>query len=140
MQLSLPQLSYLQESLSSSTPIRPDGRALTAFRPIRFATSILQGCLGSAQLSWGQHSFVVGVKGEIHAGLPVIEHSVDVLGERDDDPLTTLLGEVTRNLLSEQNFATSADLHVCRGFAWRLTVDVVVSNLPEPANIEVNVI
>lgn len=124
MNLSLPQLSYLQTSLSSHTPIRPDSRSLTQFRPITFASSVLPGCLGSVHLSWGPFSILVGVKGQIiTASEPSIECNVEVQGERDDDPLSTLLSDTFNGILSAVDLS---ELTVAKERSWELSVDAVV--------------
>lgn len=126
--LSLPQLSYLQTSLSSNTPIRPDSRSLTQFRPISYASSILPGCLGSVHLTWGPFSIIIGVKGEIvPSPSPTTEFHVEVQGERDDDPLTTILHETMTFIL--KSALNMTDLKVSRGRNWQLYIDAVVSHL-----------
>lgn len=99
MRLSLPQLSYLQTSLGADAPIRPDGRSLTAFRPVRFSTGVLPLCLGSAQLGWGPFNILVAVKGDIQPGGPKIDLAVDVKSERDDEPASVLLAETLLDLV-----------------------------------------
>lgn len=122
--LSLPQLSYLQTSLATQTPIRPDSRALTEFRPISYASSILPGCLGSVHLSWGPFSILVGVKGQISSNnFPRIECNVEVQGERDDDALSTLLSDTLTGLITSIDLT---ELKITKGKNWELFVDAIV--------------
>ena len=124
--LSLPQLSYLQTSLASATPIRPDSRSLTQFRPISYASSVLPGCLGSVHLSWGPFSIIVGVKGQVlpSSSGSTIDCSIEVQGERDDDPLATTLSETFTDLL---NGLDRDQLRVAHGQYWHLSIDAIVS-------------
>ncbi|CCG82682.1 Exosome complex component rrp42 [Taphrina deformans PYCC 5710] len=133
--LSLPQLSYLQTSLASTTPIRPDSRSLTQFRPISYASSILPGCLGSVHLTWGSNSIIVGVKGQVvSCKAPTVEYHVEVQGERDDDPLTTtLLSSMTEMM----DALDKEELKIAHNRNWELFIDAIVlskdSSSPLPA-------
>ena len=129
MRLSLPQLSYLQTSLGADTPIRPDGRSLTQFRPLTYSTSVLPLCLGSCQLSWGPFNLLVAVKGEVLTGSPSLELTVDVRSERDDDPTSVLLAETLDGLLKgggDGHGIDMRDLEVVHDKAWSLRIDVVL--------------
>ncbi|KAL4958715.1 exosome non-catalytic core subunit RRP42 [Aspergillus stella-maris] len=61
------ELSYLHTSLSlPGTPIRPDGRSPTQFRPLSAETDILPGTNGSARVGFADGTqAVVGVKAEV---------------------------------------------------------------------------
>ena len=65
--LSPAELSYLQTSLSiTPSPIRPDGRTPTQFRPLVAETGILPGTNGSARVCFADGSeAIVGVKAEV---------------------------------------------------------------------------
>lgn len=64
--LSPAELSYLHTSLSSTPPIRPDGRSPTQFRPLVAETDVLPGCNGSARICFADGTeAVVGVKAEV---------------------------------------------------------------------------
>lgn len=61
------ELSYLYTSLSlPGTPIRPDGRSPTQFRPLSAETDILPGTNGSARVGFADGTqAIVGVKAEV---------------------------------------------------------------------------
>ncbi|CBF69869.1 hypothetical protein AN6244.2 [Aspergillus nidulans FGSC A4] len=61
------ELSYLYTSLSlPGTPIRPDGRSPTQFRPLTAETDILPGTNGSARVGFADGTqAIVGVKAEV---------------------------------------------------------------------------
>ncbi|KAJ5495992.1 hypothetical protein N7539_001108 [Penicillium diatomitis] len=65
--LSPAELSYLYTSLSlPKTPIRPDGRSPTQFRPLTAETNILPGTNGSARIGFADGTqAIVGVKAEV---------------------------------------------------------------------------
>ncbi|KAL3474956.1 ribosomal protein S5 domain 2-type protein [Aspergillus californicus] len=65
--LSPAELSYLYTSLSlPNTPIRPDGRSPTQFRPLSAETDILPGTNGSARVGFADGTqAIVGVKAEV---------------------------------------------------------------------------
>ncbi|KAL2872805.1 exosome non-catalytic core subunit RRP42 [Aspergillus lucknowensis] len=65
--LSPAELSYLYTSLSlPGTPIRPDGRSPTQFRPLAAETDILPGTNGSARVGFADGTqAIVGVKAEV---------------------------------------------------------------------------
>lgn len=65
--LSPAELSYLYTSLSlPKTPIRPDGRSPTQFRPLTAESNILPGTNGSARIGFADGTqAIVGVKAEV---------------------------------------------------------------------------
>lgn len=65
--LSPAELSYHYTSLSlPNTPIRPDGRSPTQFRPLTAETNILPGTNGSARIGFADGTqAIVGVKAEV---------------------------------------------------------------------------
>ncbi len=64
--LSPAELSYLHTSLTSTPPIRPDGRTATQFRPLIAETDILPGTNGSARICFADGTeAIVGVKAEV---------------------------------------------------------------------------
>lgn len=64
--LSPAELSYLHTSLSASPPIRPDGRAPTAFRPLVAESEILPSANGSARVCFADGTeAIVGIKAEV---------------------------------------------------------------------------
>ncbi|KAJ5776158.1 uncharacterized protein N7511_001169 [Penicillium nucicola] len=65
--LSPAELSYLYTSLSlPKSPIRPDGRSPTQFRPLSAETNILPGTNGSARIGFADGTqAIVGVKAEV---------------------------------------------------------------------------
>ncbi|KAL9115121.1 MAG: hypothetical protein Q9227_000915 [Pyrenula ochraceoflavens] len=66
LSLSPAELAYLHTSLSSTPPIRPDGRTTAQFRPITAETDVLPSANGSAHLSFSDGSEgVVGVKADV---------------------------------------------------------------------------
>ncbi|KAJ5688718.1 hypothetical protein N7462_003110 [Penicillium macrosclerotiorum] len=65
--LSPAELSYLYTSLAlPQTPIRPDGRSPTQFRPLTAESNILPGTNGSARIGFADGTqAIVGVKAEV---------------------------------------------------------------------------
>lgn len=64
--LSPAELSYLYTSLSSSPPIRPDGRPPTQFRRLIAETDILPATNGSARICFADGTeAVVGIKANV---------------------------------------------------------------------------
>lgn len=61
------ELSYLYTSLAlPNTPIRPDGRSPTQFRPLTAETDVLPGTNGSARIGFADGTqAIVGVKAEV---------------------------------------------------------------------------
>ncbi|KAL8739439.1 MAG: hypothetical protein Q9190_007757 [Brigantiaea leucoxantha] len=60
------ELSYLHTSLSLQSPIRPDSRSPTSFRPLVAETDLLPTTNGSARLCFADgNEAVVGVKAEV---------------------------------------------------------------------------
>ena len=53
MRLSPPELSYLYTSPTSTTPLRPDLRTVTQYRPYSIQTDFLSTANGSARITWG---------------------------------------------------------------------------------------
>ncbi|KAJ5899308.1 hypothetical protein N7495_004052 [Penicillium taxi] len=79
-QLSPAELSYLYTSLSlPKSPIRPDGRSPTQFRPLSAESNILPGTNGSARIGFADGTqAIVGVKAEVEKTV----HSIDTLETR----------------------------------------------------------
>lgn len=149
--LSPAELAYLHTSLSLPTPIRPDGRKPTQFRPLTAETGILPGTNGSARVCFADGTeAIVGVKAEIEktADLtstaesgetqeggerqPVarnewLEIAVEIPGYRDDDATTVFLASMlSEALVADDEFAKK--LYINRRFHWKLYLDV--SKLP----------
>ena len=126
--LSPAELSYLYTSLSlPQTPIRPDGRSPTQFRPLSAESKILPGTNGSARIGFADGTqAIVGVKAEVEKtilsnetldaghdedreggeGSAVVsghgswvQMSIEIPGFRDDDALPVFLSEMMRESL-----------------------------------------
>ncbi|KAJ5173393.1 hypothetical protein N7492_005986 [Penicillium capsulatum] len=124
--LSPAELSYLYTSLSlPQTPIRPDGRSPTQFRPLSAESDILPGTNGSARIGFADGTqAIVGVKAEVektvlsnatidaaqtedsHEDSAVVsgqeswvQMSIEIPGFRDDDALPVFLSEMMRESL-----------------------------------------
>jgi exosome complex component RRP42 len=80
--LSPAELSYLYTSLSlPQSPIRPDGRSPTQFRPLTAESNILPGTNGSARIGFADGTqAIVGVKAEVEKTIL----SADTLESRDE--------------------------------------------------------
>lgn len=158
--LSPAELAYLHTSLSLPTPIRPDGRKPTQFRPLTAETGILPGTNGSARVCFADGTeAIVGVKAEIEktvtdqtavlegsegqdedgraATEPAarnewIEITVEIPGYRDDDATTVFLASMlSEALVADGEFAKK--LLINRRFHWKLYLDVGFSpTLPMP--------
>jgi len=87
------ELAYLHASLSLPTPIRPDGRKPTQFRPLTAETGILPATNGSARVCFADGTeAIVGVKAEIQktidpraTSLPVYTASRGEQSRTEDD-------------------------------------------------------
>lgn len=126
--LSPAELSYLYTSLSlPKTPIRPDGRSPTQFRPLTAETNILPGTNGSARIGFADGTqAIVGVKAEVEKTIlsnetlarndggvgaeqegsaavgghgSWVQMSIEIPGFRDDDALPVFLSEMMRESL-----------------------------------------
>lgn len=125
--LSPAELSYLYTSLSlPKSPIRPDGRSPTQFRPLTAESNILPGTNGSARIGFADGTqAIVGVKAEVEktvlstdtlASSEVgegedstsaaasghgswVQMSIEIPGFRDDDALPVFLSEMMRESL-----------------------------------------
>jgi len=143
--LSPAELSYLHTSLTSTPPIRPDGRIATQFRPLIAETDILPGTNGSARICFADGTeAIVGVKAEVEKtrltysdyreddkeereakkGLNEwVELNVEIPGFRDDDSMPVFLAA----LLSEAMLADGQvveRLRINRRFHWKVYLDV----------------
>lgn len=152
--LSPAELAYLHTSLSLPTPIRPDGRKPTQFRPLTAETGILPGTNGSARVCFADGTeAIVGVKAEIEksdADQPYeisgkqrgkdgssgatepaarnewLEIAVEIPGYRDDDATTVFLASMlSEALVADGEFAKK--LVINRRFHWKLYLDVRLS-------------
>lgn len=126
--LSPAELSYLYTSLSlPKTPIRPDGRSPTQFRPLTAEANILPGTNGSARIGFADGTqAIVGVKAEVEKTIlsnetlarndggvggeqegsaavgghgSWVQMSIEIPGFRDDDALPVFLSEMMRESL-----------------------------------------
>ena len=149
--LSPAELAYLHTSLSLPTPIRPDGRKPTQFRPLTAETGILPGTNGSARVCFADGTeAIVGVKAEIEKSIvdqtyessakqeggdarsgaaePAarnewLEITVEIPGYRDDDATTVFLASMlSEALVADGEFAKK--LVINRRFHWKLYLDV----------------
>lgn len=153
--LSPAELAYLHSSLSLSPPIRSDGRTPTQFRPLTAETGILPGTNGSARVCFSDGTeAIVGVKAEIEKTVGAVteeldghtplgagtgsedekakakgswlEMTIEIPGQRDDEPSTVFLAEMLREaFLADGEFAKR--LWINRRFHWRLYLDVSVT-------------
>ncbi|RCI14480.1 hypothetical protein L249_6092 [Ophiocordyceps polyrhachis-furcata BCC 54312] len=143
------ELAYLHKSLSQRPPIRPDGRGATQFRPLTAETGILPGCNGSARVCFSDGTeAVVGVKAELEKTIDDgngggggeddsregardgwLELSIEIPGQRDDEPATVFLSEMLREaLVSDGEFAKK--LWINRRFHWRMYLDILLVSPP----------
>lgn len=122
--LSPAELSYLYTSLSlPQSPIRPDGRSPTQFRPLTAESNILPGTNGSARIGFADGTqAIVGVKAEVEKTVLLsdtqdvqqegegssavtgghgswVQMSIEIPGFRDDDALPVFLAEMMRESL-----------------------------------------
>lgn len=88
--LSPAELSYLYTSLSlPNSPIRPDGRSPTQFRPLTAETDILPGTNGSARIGFADGTqAIVGVKAEVEK-TAVAADALDLRQAQDDAAAAT---------------------------------------------------
>lgn len=80
------ELSYLYTSLAlPGSPIRPDGRSATQFRPLTAETDILPGTNGSARVGFADGTqAIVGVKAEVEKTV-VSADALKLLQQGQDD-------------------------------------------------------
>jgi exosome complex component RRP42 len=149
--LSPSELSYLHDSLSLRPPIRPDARLPKQFRPLHAETSLLPSTNGSARICFSDGTeAIVGIKCEVqrivspsqsttlslqqppshpdqtasHSGEDDrIEVSIEIPGQRDDDPMPVFLGHMIKEALVVDGSLTQA-LEINRRWGWRVFVDV----------------
>ncbi|KAL7268404.1 Exosome complex component rrp42 [Rhizina undulata] len=131
------ELSYLQTSLSLTPPIRPDSRKPRQFRPLVAETDILPSTHGSARMVWGDgEECIVGVKAEVEKIPPgetwnPIEVSVEVQGQRDDDPLPVFLTSVVSEALGVGELTGRLRIGGAEGtWGWRLFIDILLLTPP----------
>ena len=147
------ELSYLHTSLSLTPPIRPDARSPTTFRPLIAETSLLPPCNGSARLCFADGSeAIVGVKGEVEktsnsvlreggwegvkdgeegedeegkaqGKAAWVEVTVDIPGQRDDEPTVVFLGAMLHEALVADGGLQRA-LYINTKWHWKLYIDV----------------
>lgn len=88
--LSPAELSYLYTSLAlPNSPIRPDGRSPTQFRPLTAETDILPGTNGSARIGFADGTqAIVGVKAEVEK-TAVAADALDLRQAQDDAAAAT---------------------------------------------------
>lgn len=159
--LSPAELSYLHSSLSLQSPIRPDARSPTTFRPLVAETDLLPGCNGSARLCFADGTeALVGIKADVEktpqkvgqgfegfdgdvamadAGEKKevrstgdgkwIEVTVDIPGQRDDDPLVVFLGAMIHEALVADGIL-AARLWLNERWHWKIYVDVCPIPVP----------
>lgn len=149
------ELAYLHTSLSLTTPIRPDSRTSTQFRPLSAETDCLPATNGSAHLSFSDGSeAIVGVKAEVEKtarskvdlpqedlgveegaeayksqkGSPSwVSLAVDLPTLRDDDPSLIFLSEMLReSLISSSSPSLPDTLVINKKWHWKLYIDVLL--------------
>ncbi|KAF2223115.1 ribosomal protein S5 domain 2-type protein [Elsinoe ampelina] len=105
--LSPAELSYVQTSLLSSPPIRPDGRSPTQFRPLVAETDILPAANGSARICFADGTeAVVGVKAEVQKSSTATTGS----GETEQEGVRGLgTGGADQDIDMDQNDAVDAE-------------------------------
>ena len=79
------ELAYIHSSLSSTTPIRPDSRSPTAFRPLIAETSLLPSTYGSSRVCFSDGTeCIVGIRGEVEKSNEE-NHATGTGGKNDDN-------------------------------------------------------
>ncbi|KKK13247.1 3' exoribonuclease family protein [Aspergillus rambellii] len=156
--LSPAELSYLYTSLGlPGTPIRPDGRSPTQFRPLTAETDILPGTNGSARVGFADGTQAIRMSVEEYAetlqndgdessstGGAVgagghgswVQMSIEIPGFRADDALPVFLAEMMREPLIESVSAgemaggLKGRLVINRRWHWRLHLVVLLLSQP----------
>lgn len=128
MILSPAERSYLYESLTQKTPIRPDSRSEHQFRPLEAKTSFLPASNGSARIRLTDGSeCIVSVKSKVVLTSQepnLIECDIDVAGHRDDSNFVTNLNFNLTSLLSK-NFSFQ-HLKLTSKYTFKLFIDCIV--------------
>ncbi|KAL4870107.1 hypothetical protein BDV12DRAFT_166601 [Aspergillus spectabilis] len=147
------ELSYLYTSLSlPETPIRPDGRSPTQFRPLTAETDVLPGTNGSARVGFADGTqAIVGVKAEVErtvSGVKAenaggedegnredggeeqsegqgswVQMAIEIPGFRDDDALPVFLAEMMREPLVESVSGGESGAGMVGGLKGRLVIN-----------------
>lgn len=138
MILSPAERSYLYDSLTQATPIRPDSRSDHQFRPLEAKTSFLPASNGSARIRLMDGSeCIVSVKSKvvlISQENNLIECDIDVAGHRDDSNFVTNLNFNLTNLLSK-NFPFQY-LRLTSKYTFKLFIDcIVISHSSYPLSL-----
>ncbi|SCU89600.1 LAME_0E04500g1_1 [Lachancea meyersii CBS 8951] len=128
MVMSLTEKRYLQESLLSKPPVRPDGRNAEQFRPIEIFTDFLPTSNGSSKIVASDGTeCVVSVKCKVvdHAiEKDLIVVDVDIAGRRDDSPLVQEISSILNRVLLLQT--DQEQLRLTKKYSFKLYIDVLV--------------
>ncbi|CCX32315.1 ribosomal protein S5 domain 2-type protein [Pyronema domesticum] len=131
--LSPAELSYLRTSLLLSPPIRPDARSPTTFRPLTAELDILPSTHGSSRIVWPDGGeCIVGIKAEVEKAVvdgqnKRVEVSVEVAGQRDDDPLAVFL---TQSVLDTIAPRLGERLNIGERWNWKVYIDILLLTPP----------
>jgi hypothetical protein len=127
--LSPAELSYLRSSLLLSPPIRPDARSPTTFRPLTAELDILPSTHGSSRIVWPDGGeCIVGIKAEVEKAAvdgqnKRVEVSVEVAGQRDDDPLAVFLAQSVVDTIAPR---LGEILKIGERWNWKVYIDVSI--------------
>ncbi|AET38846.1 exosome non-catalytic core subunit RRP42 Ecym_3358 [Eremothecium cymbalariae DBVPG len=128
MVLSLTEKSYLIDSLSSTPPVRSDGRAAYQFRPIEISTDFLPSSNGSARvISSDGSECVVSIKSKVinyTVDPELIVVDIDITSHRDDSPFVRSLSSMFGNLLVKT--LNTDQLYLTKKHAFKIYIDVLV--------------
>ncbi|ANZ77212.1 BA75_03435T0 [Komagataella pastoris] len=134
--LSPAERSYLHESLSCSSPIRPDARLYKQFRPLEATCSFLPGSNGSARIRMADGAeCLASVKAKVvslqlnNADATqqlqnLIEVDLDINGIRDDSNLSSTIASSLKGSLVKH--VPLDKLRLTHRYAFKLFIDIVV--------------
>lgn len=136
MVLSIAESSYIYDSLVSQTPIRPDARKPTQYRPLKASCGFLPNSNGSSRIYNADGTECISsVKAKVVRSpqlSDLIKVEIDIFGEKDN---TTLCQHLTT--LIQQSLNDSFDFSVLKltnKYYFQLYIDVSILYLPEDFN------
>lgn len=128
MSFSVTEKSYLYDSLSSSSALRPDGRKPYQFRPIEIFTDFLPSSNGSSRIIASDGSeCIVSVKCKVvdHTveETNLVQVDIDIGGERDDSILVESITSFFNKLLKKVDIQK---LQLTKKYSFKIFIDVLV--------------
>lgn len=139
MKLSPAELSYIKDSLTTASPVRPDSRSIGQFRPVEASTDFSPLTNGSSRVVASDGAeCIMGVKASVIRKSKLIDLSaqnsnsshlvkvsVDISGLRDDDFLVCQLIDIFESTLNSSKALKDA-LNISSTYTFQLFIDAVI--------------